>query len=639
MTKKSVRVMGINYKRSTFLALSIIIFIFSFSGASADYGTHINITIAEIVYQNVTFAENFDLNESTDYCKVDGVINITNINTEPMYDIYIRFKNTELLSSNFSHDPSTKYGYQVANITPGEPAVLHIPLLRQNNYSTFTYNVSCADAEPPININTSYANLDHGFNKKVLTGENWTVTQNAINENWLEQNITNVNITIEAQQVNWNGSRYNFTIGPLLATGDWIWVQGNHTAPISNMIWSWQPNGGNLTWNTSKNITFYVTAPITVPFTASYMAIKERIEYNTAYLMSNLSLDHINASSDLNISFEKRIDQPQDNLLNHNVTWEIRPYIVAKNNITYDLTTVSMWVTEDQSPANYTEHTVNYSQAPYLKRINLTTNWGNSTYYWYFNYTDGSNSTYPPPIVWLHPTWRVSDVDDQIVNYTTTASGEDYYMKYIYVINGYWLEISKNITSIGEDQFRINTLVLNIGNGWTPANEYVTVYDFVPGEFGVWNLSDTTNTTIQVGSPGDSFYGYSYRWNIPWKDGKNSSLGPMNGPNATNYGNYSWNVSYNVNGSGPYRATDLYIIGLDPLKVDGASVSPVISIISGFKSHSSEVIYITIVAFLIAINLANLIITNKINKKLDKKGTVMHYPGLKGEVPRPKKRS
>ena len=112
----------------------------------------------------------------------------------------------------------------------------------------------------------------------------------------------------------------------------------------------------------------------------------------------------------------------------------------------------------------------------------------------------------------------------------------------------------------------------------------------------------------------------------------------MNGPNATVIANYSWNVSYKVNGSGPYRATDLYIIGLDPLKVDGASVSPVISIISGFKSHSTEIIYLTIVLFLIAINLANLIITSKINKKLDKKGAVVNHSKLEGEVPKPVKK-
>ncbi len=350
----------------------------------------------------------------------------------------------------------------------------------------------------------------------------------------------------------------------------------------------------------------------------SYMALIENVTYSVSYLMSNLTLDEINVSADVEQKMEKRIYQPSDNDLNHNVTWEIQPLIWSDVNITFDLNKVTMWVTYDLNPNNYTGLNKTFTGSP-IKEINITESWGNSSYYWYFNYTDGSNSTNPPPIVWLRPEWLISNKMGQIVNYSLSVSGEDLYMKYIYVIHGYWLQIDKNITNIGEGIYRINTTVTNIGNGWTPKYEYVTVYDFVPNEFVAWNFTDTTYINETVGVPGSDYYGKAFRWNIPWKAGMNSSLGPKNGPDATGYANYTWTVGYIVNGSGQYKVTELYIIGLDPLKVDGAFASPIITIIAGIQSHSTEIVYVSVIAFLIVLNITNLIITHRINNKISQR--------------------
>lgn len=237
--------------------------------------------------------------------------------------------------------------------------------------------------------------------------------------------------------------------------------------------------------------------------------------------------------------------------------------------------------------------------------------------YWYFNYTDGSSSAAPPPIVWMKPEWIITSTLGQILNFTRTIDGDDIYLKYIYVVHGYWLRIEKNITNVGEDSYRIYTYVENIGNGWTPQFEKVTVYDFVPNDFTPYAWSLSPNQNMSVGTIGSEFYGTSYVWDIGWKEGMNSSLGPSRGPHATGWQNYSWNVSYYVNGTGPYRITQLYIVGLDPLKVDGAFVSPLISVMTGIKSHSRELLYVGIVLFLVLINIANLLITHRINRKLD----------------------
>jgi len=394
---------------------------------------------------------------------------------------------------------------------------------------------------------------------------------------------------------------------------------------VSSTKWSWAPNGGSLDWRINRSIRYNITAPLSVPFTATYQALREEVSFSVNILLSNMSIHAINGSARIDFDFEKRITQPSDNVESHNVTWEITPKVTVPVNISYDLNKVTLWVTENLDPTNKThpsEGTYDWglleTNLTPLTNINMSVSWTGSP--WTFNYTDGINTTYPPPIVWMQPEFLIANRAGQIVNFTQTSAGNDVYLKYIYVIHGYWLEIEKNITNIEEDSYRIDILVQNIGNGWTPQYEKVTVYDFVPDEFTVWNMSiacpSSQCTDLAVGAYGDDYYGTSYRWDIPWKGTMNSSLGPKNGPDATNYNNYTWNVSYKVNGTGPYRVTELYIVGLDPLKVDGAFASPIITIISGIQTYTNEIIYISVIVFLIVVNITNLIMTNRIHRKL-----------------------
>ncbi|MEM4267901.1 MAG: hypothetical protein QXK37_03630 [Candidatus Woesearchaeota archaeon] len=582
---------------------------------------HLNITMTERVYQNTTFAENFTLTEIVKSCMTQGTLNVTNPQPEPVYDIYLKFTNTQFLSTNLTWDSATKFGNQTAGM-PGQTIIIYIPELLQGNYSTFYYNVSCTSLSPPVNIDTNYSNYDHGFNRKVLAGYNWTITQSVTNNNTAGLNISNVNITLTAQNVIWNTSTFNFTLEELWPHGDYTNVTGNGS---SKYQWTWTPLGGLIPWNSSTYINFTMRAPYSVPFSASYLGLQESITYEVNYLLSNLTLNEVNASSDINFSFEKRISQPSDNELNHNVTWEIRPQVNTPLNISFDLLKVTLWVTNSSDPNEYLTPfgylNYNYSGTP-LKEINATTSWEPGAY-WYFNYTDGSNATNPPPIVWMKPFWLIANKNGQIVNYTTSRAGNDVYLKYIYVVNGYWLEVRKNVTNIGEGQYQINITVENIGNGWTPQWEVVTVYDFVPQEFTAWDMQPspydcpTGSNCRNQSVSGSDFTGMTYEWMIAHKPNMNSSLGPKFGPDAVSEENYSWSVAYKVNGTGPFKVSQLYIVGLDPLKVDGASASPIITIISGIQSRTNEIIYISIVAFLIAVNVTNLVITHKINKKLE----------------------
>jgi hypothetical protein len=610
-----------NYKRIACLVLLLSLI----SPVFAAFGTHLNVSIKETVYQLTTFAENFTLDEWQKSCYSQGIINVSNPNTETVNDIYISFLNTAGLSTNFTWVPTTKFGNQTSG-QPGQKIVINIPELRSGNYTIFTYNISCMGQNPPINIISNYTNTDHGFNRKVLAGYNWTVNQSARNDNIMNLNITNINITIRAANLTWNDTQFNFSLKDLFGVGDYANVHGNSTTELE---WWWAPNGGELAKNQMMNISYNMQAPLAVPFTATYLAIIEQASYQVAYLLSNLTIQDINASAQVDLDLQKRISQPAENIQSHNVTWEVTPLVTVPLNITYNLSKVTLWVTRDMNPINKTNGTSwgllerNFTGTP-LQQINLTTSWGGSAARWYFNYTDGSNDTYPPPIIWIKPDFLITNQWGQILNYSQTVSGNDVYLKYIYVINGYWLEVQKNVTNIDENIYRIDTRVENVGNGWTPEYTYVTVYDYVPQAFGIWNMTNggcpsTECTSLAVGTAGSEFYGTSYRWNIQWKGTMNSSLGPKLGPYATSWENYSWNVSYLVNGTGPYEVSELYIVGLDPLKVDGAYTSPIITIISGLQSHTNEIIYLSVIGFLIIVNITNLVITNRIHKKLSER--------------------
>lgn len=707
-------------KGSLVLFLIAILAIFSFSASALP--TRLNVTMSEVVFQNVSYAKDFDLLNEQEACNVEGTINITNPSADPVFDIYLRFSNIAGLTTDFFHDQGRNgtvisggsaqnqdvtsdidatmnsvtlgldldndgqndYVYvndthlifnmtrdgnvsvrlkddavladistvpQALNMTEVEfsangrtygnvtingttnnanelrnaeidivineysqsPIIVHIPELRGTNETIFVYNMSCLGKLPPVTINTTYTNPAHaGITKKVLAGYNWTLNQTVINNNPAGLPIANLNISMAAQSVTWNTSSFNFAFGTLAAGGD-----AGNVEKVDSTNWWWAPNAGTLAHGSNESILYNMTAPFSVPFSATYLSLIENISYEVNYLLSEMSLDEINASGDLEFDLDKRIDSPQDDLNNTNVTWEIRPYVNVPINISYDLNKVTLWVTHDLNPNNYTvfNKTMNNTGVP-LEEINISNPWGTSAEYWYFNYTDGSSATSPPPIVWIEPEWLIANKYGQIMNYSKSVNGQDLYMKYVYVVNGYWLEIQKNITSIADGQYEINITVVNIGNGWTPINEKVTVYDFIPSEFSGWDWSVSPGTTQSVGAEGSAYYGNAMIWDIPWEPTLNSSLGPMNGPNATTAANHTWNVNYKVNGSGSYKATELYIVGLDPLKVDGAFASPIITIISGLQSRTNELVYVGIIAFLIVLNITNLVMTNRINKKI-----------------------
>jgi len=591
--------------------LALVFMLFSGISCVTALDNRINITITEYVDKNVSYGKDFVYSDNVEYYFITGFINVTNPSNEAVYDIFITFLNTNDLLGNVTYlggRNGTHY-----NGTAGEYITLHIPQLRPDDSTLFNYTMNSTSISEPLNMETEYnLGANNYYWRKVLAGENLTIRQNITNELDIVMSITNINITMLTQGIWWNNSvLHNFTFEKLITSGDWANVTNG-----TNRTWNWVPSGGTLGPLDAVNITYVIQAPNMVPSSQTYLMLIEQLQYEVPYVASNLTLFSVHASSKSNFSFEKRIARPSNNNNDHNVTWEIVPHINTPYDVAYNLTKVSFWVTSDLNPNNLTtdsvnpSRTLNYTYLPYAE-VNSTQAWDPANY-WYFNYTDGSGG-YPPPIVWMRPEYHlINDGRGQITNQSYTYNGTDMYMKYVYVVAGYWLQVEKNVTSVADDQYRIYIDVKNIGNGATPQNLTVTVYDVIPN--GFYNSS----AMIPVPSANQpivgAFNGTAYQWDIPPKGELNSSLyarGDLN--------NYDkWNATYLVNGTGDYRVTDLYIIGLDPRLVDGAFGSPLIAVMSGFQTYSKEIMYFSIVLFLIILNTTNLLISTRINRKIDK---------------------
>lgn len=534
-------------------------------------------------------------------------VNITSVRSDGDYNdgvLFARFtvNGTQATGDELSHDEVTL----TLNDTERQYAILHIPELRAGQATQFDYNVSSVFVDPPLDINTTYT--DPEFASKVLAGEAFAVTDTATN---LAQvgNLIIINITIAGLGVETGNATvfetHNFTLHNLSDTGDYANVYGNGT---NDRLWYWVTNGGVIPIGQTFNISYYVRAPDTVPTSATYAAVEQNLTYLIEATASNLSLQEVRARAEINFTTTKQIIQPQDNLSNNNVTWRSVPSVGTYKDINFTLEQVTLWVTSTRDPnivANNLETTYTINE-----NINLTSSWIGSA--WLFNFTDGSSDANPPPIIWIKPYWIIQNAGGQIINQSYTVNGTDIYVKYIYVVNGYWLEVFKNVTASGDDQYNIKVHVHNRGNGHTPQNLTVTVYDFIPDDFTAFNFTPSYNNASNVSG---QYTGTAYQWDVGLRTNVSTSFAP-------NGDSLEWDeyyLNYTVNGTGDFRVSDLYIVGLDPRRVDGASGSEQVTILAGIASTNKELLYLFVVVFLIAVNVGNFMMTSRINKKLDKK--------------------
>jgi hypothetical protein len=333
------------------------------------------------------------------------------------------------------------------------------------------------------------------------------------------------------------------------------------------------------------------------------------LPYNLNQSISHLRVIDINAIGEGNLSFEKQIIAPSHpTLYGSNVTWNVSGYFTTGTDITYNLSSVSFWVSQRNVNGDYTDPNTIDNDTISGNPLNVTYNpntlvnasnpWASNE--WLFNYSD-----LPTPIVWMEANFSINNDGTQLINRTVTQNGTDLYIKEIYVIVGYWLEIEKNITSIGSDDYHIQITVHNKGNQATPADTAVTIYDFVPNNYNVtsgfvyssspWYTTDNTSNSVS-----GEYNGTLYQWALVPNNSLNTSLGPGPGWDVNN----TWTVDFNVSGQGDYQLMDVFITGLDPQLVDGAGASKTVVISEVLERiRSSEGIFAIVAGVLLLVGL------------------------------------
>ncbi|MCA9459080.1 MAG: hypothetical protein KC589_04080 [Nanoarchaeota archaeon] len=504
---------------------------------------------------------------------ITGYLIISNQNADghTISDIYVSVSKTQNITlPTFSVG---RTGTFITNDTSSNSLILHIPELGGGENSTWVYSVNTSQIMPPLNFTSNYSD------SKVLAGDNVSITdrvQNIFNNySYQESCIYDINITQSAGAVNFSGTLYDFTFINTSTNGP----DASNVTYNGNLVQNWDTlAGGCLDTGITTGINYDMNTPLNIPSTTHYLMVNSTLRYKLNSSISHLRVVDMTAVSEGNMSFEKRIISPSHpTLYGSNVTWNISGYFNTRTNITYDLNAVSFWVSRRQVSGIFTDpNTVDNdtisnasltnSLTPGVS-VNKSNPWESP--YWVFNYSD-----IPSPIVWMDVNFTIRNDGTQLINRSITQNQNDIYIKELYLIIGYWLEIEKNITSIGNDTYHIRIDVHNKGNQVTPADTIVTIYDFVPGNFHLntsFNYSNSPwyNTTMANNSINGTYNGTLYQWGLLPANSLNTSF--AQGPSVNE--NTTWSVDFDVQGQGDYQVMDVFITGLDPQQVDGAGSS------------------------------------------------------------------
>ncbi len=568
----------------------------------------LNIELSEYVYQEVTYNPLktgggiwYDLHENQSYYNLSGYITVTNVNPEglTLSDIYITFYNTTDITLPVHY--AGRNGTFVQNDTSSGVIVLHIPELKAGENSTWYYEINVTSINPPLNFTSNYSD------SKVLAGNNITITdtiENVFNNYPYQTNtcIYDINITQVTVPVNFSGTYYDFYFIPSTTTG---LDAGNVTYSSDNLTQYWKAlNFSCLDKGNKTYITYTISTPLNIPKTTHYKVVNSTLMYKLNETISHVRVTNIRAVSEAQMNVSKRIVGPSHPVLyGSNVTWNVTSSFSVSNNLSYTLESIVLWVSKRNVVGSYTDP--NYidndtiSGAP-LKvvftpfvEVNKTNSWISST--WLFNYSD-----IPSPIVWMDVNFTLSNDGIQLINRSITQQGRDIYIKELYLIIGYWLEIEKNVTAINNDTYHVRIFVHNKGNQVTPADTVVTIYDFIPQGFNlssnfVFSSSPWYNTTVANASINGYYNGTLYQFGLIPTNSLNTSFAA--GPDVNE--NTSWSVDYNVTGVGDYQLTDVFITGLDPMQVDGAGSTKAVIISEVInKLRSREGVFATIASIL-----------------------------------------
>ena len=585
--------MNIRLSFKLFFALLMLSFFYT----SCVYASTnvLDVNIVENVYEVVNYNPRvsgsgiwFDSNENESLYNLTGSIIIeNNHNTDAVQDIVLNVTGvSKIYGLSYSLG---SIGYVTDN---GDSYILSIPDLGPGSQSIFTYSINTSLISPPINFTTNYSDLS------IFAGLDFGVTDkihNSMNESFYSDTcIFNLSVIQEASSIFQSPLLLNFTFNSSITGLD----ATNASISADNQTLTWNVwNKGCFGAGNVTDISYNMNAPAGVAISNDYEFTNTTIFYNLNSSVSGLSLVSLSAIGDLELNFQKYMNEL---LTGDNATWKITSEVVSQSNITLNLTSVTLWVSQRNAtgtgftnPSQIDNDTIN--TATVLQKfytidelINNSINpWTNLGSEWYFNYTYSSS-----PIVWMDLNNTIYNDGVQLTNRSYSYGNNSLFIKEIYVATGYWLQITKNITRLAEGNFSVFIQVVNLGSSPTPANQAVVIYNFLPitvNLSSVFVYSDSTwyNTSETNESLNDAVYnGTMYQYALLANGNPyNSSLDKYSG--SFNLNN-TWNVTFNVTGSGNYTFDDLFLTGVDPLNVREYGGTKSLNAISNYRILSAS---------------------------------------------------
>lgn len=535
---------------------------------------------------------------------VTGKLTIFNNAQEKISDINITLNQTANLTEIPVLSPDSDVNAYVHNITwtpeNGGEIVLHIPDLPVGKRAIFEYKINVTEVSEPVDIDeVVYTGMENGrvFNNEMFNVSikvsipdyypkddleiKLNVTQIAMN------NFTFHNDTAESKAFNnvsegyiaTNYSTTNDTIVwadvVLYGKGATAYAYFNHTVLSPNTTTLINPAG----YNENKN----------------WVAMEfARLELNltTNDTLSSLNIKEITAVSISDVRVIKRRASAWN--------WSAIPYFRnPTQDLYYRLKRFTVWSTI--SNRNFDTGVNGLPDPGQDIMVNSSFEWNASSgelpvdlgYGAIWNADEKINYTFVNkthvPIIWGNAEFTIVNNASVInetrytKNRTVGGMGSYVYFQKIIFLYGYFLQATKKIRGLSEEGvYEITINITNRGNGITPNSTLLA--DLVPAGFNLTfeagGLSYSEENMTINSSAGKDYQLQGVKEGILWSrfggiynfTGKSKASGEFENDTV-----YFWELTplepgesvqirYYVNGSGEFRSSFLYIIGVDPVQ-------------------------------------------------------------------------
>ena len=475
---------------------------------------------------------------------------------------------------------------------PAGLTYIHIPVLSNSNYVQYKFEINTSITGVPILVDEAYSTTKVPARKL----SNWTVSMNIsrnISSLPSTNSVVNVRMTkyLSNDSNNYGDSTWNF-LNITGASSDQgstaIWDSPYATITTTDAI-NWtgvvlnSTQNGTIEFNVSANNTHQDRNSTEKKYGFAVIFF----DYNGT--ISNTTIDGVYAAGNGVISATKNGPYKNETTGKYTLWYENATFNNSAKQYYFNLTKTNLWAVNGSNPTTLdpfdSSLLIGGSSHVFPLNINIAPGdaWNSDT----FNFTFDR-----VPVVWANCTFTVADSNITLLNRTVHEYDSEYGSSYIvveeiYVVGSYLIKVTKHIIPNADGTYDVYIVVENIGSQESP---FVYAYDLIPQNFVVSDMS--VNKSSMLNNSGNhSISNPDYNMSIYW------ALNPLS-PNADGDGNYTDAteindgstvvIHYNLNGTGEFKPTDAFIVGIDPTHSLLPTTSPKMVLVSGAVSNNFE---------------------------------------------------